>query len=109
MDRGKYMSNRENFPGYFRQSILIRGLEYHRAGNVRNLKQITDSVYTAHVEGTEETGYTARIDLERPHLSSCDCPFASKDMMCKHMAAVFFEAFPEEADKFEKYLSGPEE
>ena len=103
------MSEREQYLGYFRMSILARGLEYYRAGNVRNLKPITEDVISAHVEGSEDTGYQVRIDLQRPHLSSCGCAFASKDMMCKHMAAVYFAAYPEEADRFEKYLGGPEE
>jgi hypothetical protein len=53
--------------------------------------------------------------LERYLSGHVDRPFSAKELektfflSYKHMAAVFFEAFPEEADKFEKYLSGPEE
>ncbi|WP_246241218.1 SWIM zinc finger family protein [Anaerocolumna sedimenticola] len=48
------------------------------------------------------------IDTEHPKKSKCNCPHADgKKIVCKHKIALFFTAFPKEADnyitEFEEY------
>ena len=41
------------------------------------------------------------IDIAHPKKSQCSCPHAAgKRIVCKHMVAVYFTAFPAEAKKY---------
>lgn len=41
------------------------------------------------------------IDTEHPKKSTCNCPHAEgKKIVCKHKIAMFFTAFPKEADSY---------
>ena len=45
--------------------------------------------------------YSVEIDLAHPKRSKCDCPFADgKQIICKHKVALYFTAFPEDAEQF---------
>ena len=95
-----------NYLGYFKQSIIERAYYYYENDYVHNLHRENGHVITATVEGSSDTPYNVRIDLIHPHASECTCPYAEKGKMCKHMAAVFFTAFPEEAQEYEAYSEG---
>ncbi len=76
---------------------VYRGYEYYTQNKVLVHTQINDNEFEGFVEGSEEKPYKVRINIAKPKTSACDCPFANGKRVCKHMVAVFFAAFPEEA------------
>jgi len=74
-----------------------RGFEYYQNQKVCYSEKLDESHYGGVVKGSSSNPYKVVIDLEHPKRSTCDCPFANGHKVCKHMVAVFFEAFPEEA------------
>ncbi len=80
---------------------LWRGYEYFKNKKVRKLEQLGDMRFQSIVSGNGKTPYTVVIDLEHVRQSSCTCPHAAgRRVICKHMVATFFAAFPEEAEKY---------
>ena len=78
-----------------------RGLDYYKKNKISNLKKITDTEYTSKVIGTET--YNVYLNIEHSRKSTCNCPLANgKRIICKHIVATFFTAFPKEAKKFEE-------
>ena len=90
---------------------LWRGYDYYKARKVRNLKKINDTQYTADVDGTMSEPYKVHIDVLHPRTSKCNCPHADgKHIVCKHMIAAYFTAFPQEAQRiYEEYIACQEE
>ena len=79
---------------------LWRGYDYYKEKKVKNLQKISDTQYTAEVVGTASTPYKVFIDIAHPRTSKCNCPHADgKRIVCKHMMAVYFTAFPKEAQR----------
>lgn len=83
---------------------VYRGYEYFTENKVLSCKQIHDFEYEETVEGTAQNPYFVHLNLKKPKTSTCDCPFASGLKICKHMVAVFFTAFPDEARKYKAEL-----
>ena len=82
-------------------SSCWRGLDYFKAKKVIKLRKINDKEYTSIVSGTKN--YNVYLNLEHPRKSTCDCPLAKgKRIICKHIVATYFSAFPEEAINFEE-------
>lgn len=84
----------------FAPQILERGLDYFERGLVRDL-QICGGTVTATVCGGED--YEVELEFVDDELAAvfCSCPYAEKDLNCKHMAAVCFalsEALPEKPE-----------
>ena len=78
-----------------------RGYEYHQSGNVVSIDRINDTTYSGTVKGSGEALYNVTIDTLHPRKSVCNCPFADgKQIVCKHKVALYFKAFPEEAEKY---------
>lgn len=78
-----------------------RGYEYFRAERVQKLEDLGDMRFKALVSGSRTEPYTVVIDLEHIRQSSCTCPHAAgRRVICKHMIATFFAAFPEEAEEY---------
>lgn len=78
-----------------------RGYEYFKSNKVSNLQHPEEMRFRADVSGSEKEPYTVTIDLDHVRQSSCNCPHAAgRRIICKHMIAVFFTAFPEEAEKY---------
>lgn len=78
-----------------------RGYEYYQQKKVLKLEPLGDMRFQGTVSGSSKAPYVTTIDLEHPRRSSCNCPHASgKQLICKHMAAVFFAAFPDEAERY---------
>lgn len=88
-----------------------RGYEYFKNGNISDLKHLEDMQFQADVSGSRQEPYKVTIDLNHIRQSSCTCPHAAgRQIICKHMVAVFFAAFPEEAEKYyEKLQKAAEE
>lgn len=80
---------------------IWRGYDYYKEKKVLFLTKISDNVYGASVKGSRKTPYTVELHIDHPRSSSCDCPHASgRRVVCKHMVAAYFAAFPEEAERF---------
>ena len=78
-----------------------RGYEYYKANKVETYRGIYSSQIQGKVSGSENSHYDVLIDTERPRNSKCNCPHAyGKRIICKHMIALYFTAFPEEANKY---------
>lgn len=83
---------------------VYRGYEYYVENMVISYNQINDFEYEGTVKGTAQTPYSVHLNLKKPKTSTCDCPFANGLKICKHMVAVFFAAFPDEARKYKAEL-----
>ena len=98
--------------GGFSMSILTvassksawRGYEYFMEDKVQFVKKLDDTHFGGAVAGNEAEPYAVTIDIEHPRRSTCDCPFANGLKVCKHMLAVYFAVFPEEAIKFKSAI-----
>lgn len=83
---------------------VYRGYEYFLENKVLSCDQINDFEYESTVKGTAQKPYSVHLNLKKPKTSTCDCPFANGRKICKHMVAVFFTAFPDEARKYKTEL-----
>lgn len=82
-------------------SSCWRGLDYYKNKKITNIKKINDFEYTSKAIGTNN--YNVYLDISHPRKSTCDCPLANgKRIICKHIVATYFKAFPDEAINFEK-------
>ncbi len=77
------------FEQYIEETILKRGLSYFKKGYVNEPEEITQGVYEAIVNGSDD--YKVKLTITKGIITdySCNCPF---DMgpVCKHVAAVLF-------------------
>lgn len=77
------------------------GLDYYKEKKVVELNKINENEYSSFVKGNNN--YNVHLDTEHPRKSSCDCPLANgKRIICKHIVATYFTAFPNEAVSFEE-------
>ena len=81
-----------------------RGYEYFIEDKVQFIKKLDGTHFVGAVTGSEAELYAVTIDIEHSKRSTCDCPFANGLKVCKHMVAVYFAAFPEEAIKFKSAI-----
>ena len=78
-----------------------RGYEYYQEKKVMSLEVIEANIFSAKVSGNSSTPYSVEIHVDHPRKSKCNCPHADgKRIVCKHIVAVYFTAFPEEAEAF---------
>lgn len=78
-----------------------RGYEYYKEKKVLSWKQTGEHEFEGEVVGSEKESYHVMIDTEHPKKSKCNCPHAEgKKIVCKHKIALFFTAFPKEADSY---------
>jgi len=78
-----------------------RGYEYYENGNVKSCRKINDDEYEGQVAGSEGRSYQVKIRLAHPGTSQCSCPLAAgKRIVCKHKVALYFSAFPKEAEDY---------
>lgn len=78
-----------------------RGLDYYKEKRVVELNKINENEYSSIVKGNN--AYNVHLDIEHPRKSSCNCPLANgKRIICKHIVATYFTAFPNEAVSFEE-------
>lgn len=80
---------------------IWRGYEYYSNKNVITCIKQSDSEIKGMVCGNGQKHYEVFIDLEHPRKSKCNCPHANgKRIICKHMIALYFAAYPNEAKKY---------
>ena len=78
-----------NWKRYFSSSILDRGFEYYRRGNVKGLTH-RSNVYKAFIIGT--VIYQTEIKIQNNMISymKCNCPHFQDGNFCKHLAAMLY-------------------
>ena len=80
---------------------VYRGYEYAQAKKVLQMEQSAEGVIKATVAGSNSSNYEVIADIAHPRRSQCTCPHAAgKRIVCKHIVAVYFTAFPQEARKY---------
>lgn len=77
------------------------GYEYYQKNRVMKKEQIDEDSIYGEVSGSGQKTYYVTINLAHPRSSSCDCPHANgKRIVCKHMVALYFAAFPDAAQEY---------
>ena len=78
-----------------------RGYEYYEGKKVLSFSQTGEDEYTGQVAGSGPAPYQVKINTAHIRQSKCDCPHANgRRVICKHMVALFFAVFPEEAVQY---------
>ena len=91
-------------------SSVWRGFDYYKDKKVINYKKINENEYEGEVLGSNNEKYKVLLNIEHPRSSKCNCPHANgKKIVCKHIVALYFMVFPEEAKKFEEDAEKAEE
>jgi len=84
-----------------------RGHQYYLNKKVKEYQKISEIEYESIIIGSNHEKYNVFINIEHPRKSKCNCPHADGSrIVCKHMIALFFSVFPNEA---EIYLKRQEE
>ena len=87
-----------------------RGYNYCKDGKELRCLRAEEARYEGEVSGSNGEVYRVRLDLEHPRSSECTCPHAAgKRIVCKHQVALYFTAFPEEAEKYYREVIEAEE
>lgn len=85
---------------------IWRGYEYYKSNKVILHTVVSDSEIKGVIQGSGVSKYDVAINIEHPRKSKCNCPHADgKRIICKHMIALYFTTFPEQAkDYYQKVL-----
>ena len=87
-----------------------RGYEYFNDKNVITHIKQSETEVRGMVRGSGQKHYDVLIDLAHPRKSKCNCPHADgKRIICKHMVALYFATFPDEAKRYYKEVMEYEE
>ena len=87
-----------------------RGYDYCKSGKVKLFTKLDENRYEGFVSGSKTEPYHVVINLGHPRSSQCDCPHANgKRIVCKHMVALYFAAFPQRAEQYYKEVIKAEE
>lgn len=79
---------------------LWRGYDYYAAKHVTSHRKVSANEFEGTVAGSGNKQYEVHIDTEHPRRSTCNCPHAKgRRVICKHMVALYFTIFPDEANK----------
>lgn len=79
---------------------LHRGYRYFKERKVVSYNSTGESRYIGMVLGSGDEKYITTIDIGHPYSSMCSCKHAQNGrVICKHMIALYFEMFPEEAER----------
>ena len=80
-----------------------RGYEYYTQKKVLSLSQTGENEYIGQVAGSGSIPYQVKINTAHIWQSKCNCPHADgRRVICKHMVALFFAVFPNEAEQYIK-------
>lgn len=89
---------------------IWRGYDYYKNDKILYCDKITKTEFVGVCEGSNEEKYEIYIDTEHPKRSTCTCPHAEGTRRCcKHKIALFFTAFPNEAQMYYDELMEYEE
>lgn len=80
---------------------IWRGYEYYIQKRVLSFFKTNTDEYEGTVSGSGNTTYQVHINIAHPRKSTCTCPHAAgRQVICKHKVALYFTAFPQEADAY---------
>lgn len=85
------------------QISVERGYEYYKNKCVTNIERIDDNKYSGKVKGSSI--YSVVIDNIHPKKSTCTCPFANGNRICKHMVSLYFSVYETEVDDYEAWMN----
>ena len=92
------------------QAIRIRGYECYKNNMVIQSDMIDNYNYKGKVKGSGDAVYDVAINLKKPRLSICTCPYAKDNQkICKHMIALLFSIDMDAVEEFEEELHYIEE
>lgn len=78
-----------------------RGYEYYTEKRVTSVVQTEDDIYEGEVMGTSPAPYHVKINTAHIRQFKCNCPHADGTRrICKHMVALYFTVFPQEAEQY---------
>ena len=78
-----------------------RGYEYYERKKVHSFSQTGEDEYTGQMAENGPTPYQVKINTAHIRQSKYKCSHADgRRGICKHMVALFFAAFPEEAEQY---------
>lgn len=78
-----------------------RGYDYYKSNKILQWTKLTPTEFDGVALGNENREYKVYIDIKHPRKSKCNCPHADgRRIICKHQIALFFTAFPEEAENY---------
>ena len=84
---------------------INRGFDYYKRKKVISFTPINEESFKGKVSGSDSNTYDVIINKEHTSKCLCNCPFAfGTRKICKHMVAMFFTIFPEEAKEYEKNI-----
>lgn len=79
---------------------IWRGYDYYNEKRATLYQKLSDTAYCGKVSGSGSASYSVEIDIAHPRKSKCNCPHADgRRIICKHMIALYFTIFPEEAER----------
>lgn len=79
---------------------IRRGYDYYKENKVSAVQSISDGVFEGTIHGSGTKTYSSTLDAVHPRKSKCNCPHADgKRIICKHIVALYFTAYPEEAER----------
>ena len=78
-----------------------KGYSYFESGRVKSFRIIDGNTITGVVQGNYGRDYDVTLNLDKPRKSACTCPHSCDHplIVCKHMVAVYFAAFPDDAKR----------
>lgn len=78
-----------------------RGYEYYTEHKVLSFAQTGPDEYEGDIAGSAAAPYHVKINTSHIRQSKCPCPHANGTRrICKHMVALYFVAFPQEAEEY---------
>ena len=78
-----------------------RGYEYYTEKRVISAVQSGEDTYEGEVAGRAGAPYRVKINTAHVRRSKCSCPHADgTKRICKHMVALYFTVFPQEAEDY---------
>lgn len=81
-----------------------RGYYYYLNNQVSSVHELNNHEVEGYVKGSSQTPYYVKIDINHPKKSYCDCPHANGHTTCKHMVALYFKIYPNEANDYKCWL-----
>ena len=90
-----YIKKGENMNIYQEAStdVNILGYEYYLENKISKIKQINEYKFEGYADNSKGNLYHIMIDTLVPKNSSCECKYASKKKICKHMIALSYSIF----------------
>lgn len=88
---------------------IWRGIDYCKNDKVISWDIRGEGEIDGVVSGSNNEKYHVHIDEIHPRKSKCNCPFAKdRRVVCKHMIAIYFTAYPDKLTDFLEYVEEQE-